>query len=149
MIRAADKRTVREIHDDIRAAQRESVETAPGAEKWKAYLLLPGFLRRLLYWWLDRSPETRKRLGGTVVLTAVGMAGKGAGWAIPIASNTLTITLGGIETKPGLSDGRIEPREYLCTTVSFDHDVVDGVPAARFVTRFRELVEAASGLEAL
>jgi pyruvate/2-oxoglutarate dehydrogenase complex dihydrolipoamide acyltransferase (E2) component len=149
VIRAADKKTVREIHDGIRAAQKESVETAPGAGKWKAYLLLPGFLRRLLYWWLDRSPETRKRLGGTVVLTAVGMAGKGTGWAVPIATNTLTIALGGIETKPGVADGVIEPREYLCVTVSFDHDVVDGVPAARFVTRFRELVEAGCGLESL
>ena len=117
---------------------------APGAAKWKVSLRLPGFLRRLFYRWLDRSPETRKRLGGTVVLTAIGMAGSGAGWGLPIASSTLTITLGGIETKPGFVDGRIEPREYLCMTVSFDHDVVDGVPAARFASRLRQIVEEAA-----
>jgi pyruvate/2-oxoglutarate dehydrogenase complex dihydrolipoamide acyltransferase (E2) component len=79
-----------------------------------------------------------------VTLTAIGMAGAGAGWGLPIASNTLTITLGGIETKPGFIDGRIEPREYLCMTISVDHDVVDGIPAARFASRLRQIAEEAS-----
>jgi hypothetical protein len=108
VIRAADKKTFRQIHDEIRAAQKESVESAPGAAKWKVFVRLPSFVRRLLYWCLDCSPEARKRLGGTVVLSAVGMAGSGAGWGLPIASNTLTITLGGIDTKPGFIDGRID-----------------------------------------
>lgn len=150
VIRQADKKTFRQIHDEIRAAQEEPVETAAGANKWKA-LRLPAFLRRLFYRWMDHSPETRKRLGGTVVLTAVGMGGSGGGWGLPISGGTLTITLGGIEIKPGCIDGRIEPREYLCVTVSVDHDVVDGVPAARFSSRLREIAgEAdllASGLE--
>ncbi len=144
VVRAADKKTFRQIHDEIRSAQKESVDSAPGAGKWKIYLRLPGFLRRLLYWWLDRSPETRMRLAGTVVLTAVGMAASGAGWGIPIASNTLTITVGGIETKPGFIDGRIEPRQYLCITISIDHDVVDGVPAARFASRLKQIAEDAA-----
>jgi len=146
VIRAADKKPFREIHEEIRAAQKDAVESRPDARKWKLYLALPGFLRRLLYWWMDRNPEGRKRLGGTVTLSAIGMAGKGTGWGIPIASATLQVTLGGIETKPGMVEGRIEPREFLSVTVSFDHDVVDGVPAARFVTRMRELVESASTL---
>ncbi len=146
VIRAADKKPVRVIHEEIRTAQKESPEESAEARRWKLYLRLPGFLRRTLYWWLDRHPETRKRLGGTVVLTAIGMAGYGAGWGVPIASNTLTVTLGGIERKPGIFEGRIEPREFLCATVSFDHDIVDGVPAARFVSHLRELVEQAFGL---
>jgi pyruvate/2-oxoglutarate dehydrogenase complex dihydrolipoamide acyltransferase (E2) component len=144
VIRGADKKTFRQIHDEIRAAQKESVESAPGVSKWKVFVRLPAVLRRLFYRWLDRSPETRKRLGGTVVLTAIGMAGSGAGWGLPIASNTLSITLGGIETKPGFIDGRIEPREYLCMTVSVDHDIVDGIPAARFASRLRQIAEEAA-----
>ena len=144
VIRRADKKTFREIHDEIRAAQRESVESDPSAGKWKGFLRLPAAFRRLFYLWLDRSPETRKRLGGTVVLTSIGMAGPGAGWGLPIASNTLTVTLGGIETKPGCIDGRIEPREYLCLTISLDHDIVDGIPAARFASRLKEIAEQAT-----
>ena len=32
-------------------------------------------------------------------------------------------------------DRRIEPREFLSLTLAFDHDVIDGAPAARFVRR--------------
>jgi len=42
--------------------------------------------------------------------------------------------------------GRIEIREYLCLTRMFDHDLVDGAPAARFTKRFQELLEAGDGL---
>ncbi|MFQ3662881.1 MAG: 2-oxo acid dehydrogenase subunit E2 [Chloroflexaceae bacterium] len=34
----------------------------------------------------------------------------------------------------------------LCVTISFDHDVVDGAPAARFIHRFKELVEGCCGI---
>jgi len=59
---------------------------------------------------------------------------------------TLTVTLGGIAEKPGVVDGRIEIREYLSMTLSFDHDIVDGAPAARFTHRLKELIESGYGL---
>jgi pyruvate/2-oxoglutarate dehydrogenase complex dihydrolipoamide acyltransferase (E2) component len=46
-------------------------------------------------------------------------------------------------------DGRIEPREYLHVTLSFDHDIIDGAPAARFAERLRQMVEGCSGLESI
>jgi pyruvate/2-oxoglutarate dehydrogenase complex dihydrolipoamide acyltransferase (E2) component len=46
-------------------------------------------------------------------------------------------------------DGRIEVRQYLCVTVSFNHDIIDGAPAARFTQSFRELVETGYGVETL
>ena len=41
---------------------------------------------------------------------------------------------------------RIEIREYLSLTVSFDHDIIDGAPAARFTERFKDLIESGYGL---
>ena len=55
--------------------------------------------------------------------------------------HTLGLTVGGMAEKPGVVEGRIEIREYLCVTVSVDHDIIDGAPAARFVQRLKELVE--------
>jgi len=43
-------------------------------------------------------------------------------------------------------DDKIEIREYLNVTISFDHDIVDGAPAARFTQRLKELIESGSGL---
>ena len=37
-------------------------------------------------------------------------------------------------------------REYLCLTVSLNHDIIDGAPAARFVTRLKEPIESGFGL---
>jgi pyruvate/2-oxoglutarate dehydrogenase complex dihydrolipoamide acyltransferase (E2) component len=76
------------------------------------------------------------------------MFGTGGGWGITPTNYTLQLTVGGIARKPGLTeDDEIEPREYLHVTATFDHDVVDGAPAARFLERLRELVEGAHGLD--
>ena len=57
------------------------------------------------------------------------------------------VALGGIGQKPGFVDGRIEVREYLSVTISFDHNVVDGAPAARFAQHWKELVERGAGID--
>ena len=46
----------------------------------------------------------------------------------------------------GVIDGRIQICEYLCLTISFDHDIIDGAPAARFTTRLSELIASGFGL---
>ena len=82
-----------------------------------------------------------------MMVTAVGMFGSGGGWAITMPNFTLNVAVGGISLKPGVHEGEIVPREYLDLTVSVDHDVVDGAPAARFVQTFRTLLESAYGLD--
>lgn len=143
VIRGANRRTVREIHDEIRRIQAEPAASAQrsGALR-RLSAVTPGFLRRLFLRALRRNPHWLKRTAGTTLVTAVGMFGTGAGWAVGIVPlHTLALTVGGIARKPGLVEGRIEPREYLSLTASFDHDVVDGAPAARFARRLRELIE--------
>ena len=96
---------------------------------------------------LRKYPHWLKRTAGTALVTAAGMFGTGTGWAVGIVPlHTLCLTVGGITRKPGLVDGRIEPREYLALTASIDHDVVDGAPAARFAKHLRELIEGAEVL---
>jgi hypothetical protein len=55
--------------------------------------------------------------------------------------------VGGIGEKPGVVDGQIALREYLSLTISFDHDIIDGAPAARFTERLKELIESGYGLD--
>ena len=144
VIKGANRKSLREIHDEITAAKREDTSRIA---KWTGrYWYLPGFVRALVWRvWLG-SPYWRKKLTGTVGISAVGMFGAGAGWGIPISTYTLGITVGGISERPGLMKGQVVPREYLSITASFDHDIVDGAPAARFVQRLKELVESGHGL---
>ncbi|ELY54178.1 catalytic domain of components of various dehydrogenase complexes [Natronococcus amylolyticus DSM 10524] len=146
VIRAVNRRSLESIHDEIRAAQTDpSVGRQRGLAA--AGLRLPGPVRRLLWRLPQVSPRHWKRLAGTVAVTSVGMFGDGGGWAVAPTNYALQLTVGGIERKPGLVDNEVVPREYLSLTVTVDHDVVDGAPAARFVGRLRELVEAAHGLD--
>jgi len=144
-VRAANRKTFPEIHHEIRAAQGEDV-----VKGFKAFLFLPTFLFRIgwwVLWWMSgRYPQVWKKYWGTVGLTAVGMFGKGAGWGIPLAGQTLMSTLGGIGEKPGVVDGQIATREYLSMTISFDHEIIDGAPAARFTQRLKDLIESGYGL---
>ncbi len=146
IIRAANEKTLSEIHHEIRAAQTEPVERADVFGKIQWYLLLPRPLRGLFWRILGSNPTRIKRFGGTVAVTSVGMFGKGIGWAIPMATSTLTVAIGGIAQRPSLADGRIAIGEHLCLTVSMDHDVIDGAPAARFAARLVELIEGGVGL---
>jgi pyruvate/2-oxoglutarate dehydrogenase complex dihydrolipoamide acyltransferase (E2) component len=43
-------------------------------------------------------------------------------------------------------DHRIEVRKYLSVTISFDHDIIDGAPAARFMQQLKKLIESGYGL---
>jgi hypothetical protein len=145
IIPAVNKRTHREIHDAIRASQTRPGQTAElRFMRW--FPVLPAFLRRAFYRIVMRMPHLLRRYSSTVLVTAVGMYGQGGGWAITMPNFTLTVALGGIAEKPGVVEGKIEIREYLNLTLSIDHDIVDGAPAARFTRRFKELIETGYGL---
>jgi pyruvate/2-oxoglutarate dehydrogenase complex dihydrolipoamide acyltransferase (E2) component len=145
IFRAANKKAYRDINDEIQMAQSVGTRSEAGTF-YRKFSSLPRFMRAPVYWLRAKSPRLEKQFAGTVLLTAVGMFGEGGGWGIPLAPYTLNVTLGGIAEKPGVVDGRIEIREYLSLTVSFDHDIVDGAPAARFTERLKELIESGYGL---
>jgi len=56
--------------------------------------------------------------------------------------HSLAVFVGGCSVRPRVVDGRVQVREVLDLTLTFDHDVVDGAPAARFVAALRGLMEA-------
>lgn len=143
-VRAANKRTVQDIHNEIRAVQYQPTKTREFGALW--FARLPRFVRDLFYWYVYKNPSLLKKTFCTVGVTAMGMFGKGGGWAIPFGVHTLDVALGGIAEKPGAVNGRIEIREYLDVTLSFDHDIVDGAPATRFASRFQELISDGYGL---
>jgi pyruvate/2-oxoglutarate dehydrogenase complex dihydrolipoamide acyltransferase (E2) component len=149
IIRSANKKSLFELHGEIRQAQSSKPEETRVISLMKLYLLLPAFIRSLFFQIMDRSPHMMKKNGGTVMLTSVGMFGEGGGWGIPIATHTLNVTVGGIFNRPFASSKGLEEREHLCMTVTFDHVIIDGAPAARFLKRFSSLIAEGAALEQL
>lgn len=152
VIQGANHKTFWEIHQEIRTVQSTPVPPSRG---------IPGWLRSamLVSWPLSKlvraafavatrcDARIRVSATGTVFVTAVGMFGKGhSGWGIATTPQSLGLLVGSIAWKPGVVDGRIEPREILNLTVQFDHDIVDGAPATRFTRRLIDLIESGCGL---
>ena len=147
IVRAAQLKSVGEIHREIRVAQAGVKERVRQQSRFRFLTVMPWFVRSLVFRFLRGHARLWSGMAGTVAITAVGMFGPGRmGWGLPIAPAPLMLTLGGISEKPAIVNGRIESREILCMTISLDHDVVDGAPAARFVSRLTELLEAGHGL---
>jgi 2-oxoacid dehydrogenases acyltransferase (catalytic domain) len=152
VVRAADRKSYMEINQEIRALQNRPVPPSKGVPPlMQRLMLLPWPLPRLfislirLYMRFDPAGMAAK--GGTVGITAVGMFGEHSGWGITPNGHTLDLVVGSISRKPAVVEDRIEPREILNLTVVFDHDVVDGAPAARFVERLLDLIESGAGLD--
>jgi pyruvate/2-oxoglutarate dehydrogenase complex dihydrolipoamide acyltransferase (E2) component len=79
---------------------------------------------------------------GKVAVTAVGMFTSEPVWFIPHGSATVLLTVGSIERRNEWIDGAQAEREFLCLTGSFDHNVVDGAPAARFMHQLLETIKS-------
>jgi pyruvate/2-oxoglutarate dehydrogenase complex dihydrolipoamide acyltransferase (E2) component len=138
-IRAAQAKTCRDIHDEIRAAQRRVSEHVGDLTGIGWVRFIPGFLLRTFIRLASRSIVMGERYG-KVAVTAVGMFGEGPTWFVPHGGATVCVTVGGIVQRPVPVDGGYQAREHLCLTVSFDHAIIDGAPAARFMRSFGELL---------
>jgi pyruvate/2-oxoglutarate dehydrogenase complex dihydrolipoamide acyltransferase (E2) component len=152
IVRAANRKTLRQIHHEIRAAQVADMRRV--MPRFGLLSLMPTALYRPFAWvfaWIGgRRPWMWKETVGTVGITSVGMFGTGTGWGVPATAPTaLMLTVGGIGEKRVDVDGRATTREYLSLTISVDHDLVDGAPAARFARRLKELIESGYGLNDL
>jgi pyruvate/2-oxoglutarate dehydrogenase complex dihydrolipoamide acyltransferase (E2) component len=153
VVRAANRKTLIEIHQEIRAAQQsEGLPPGRAARLFFSAMALPWPLCRVFVALFNlaarRDPALKVSTVGTVGVTAIGMFGKDhSGWGLEPTRHSLDLIVGSIATKPGVVAGRIEPREILHLTVVFDHDIVDGAPAARFTRQLVELIESGCGLE--
>jgi pyruvate/2-oxoglutarate dehydrogenase complex dihydrolipoamide acyltransferase (E2) component len=106
---------------------------------------IPSFLLRTFIRLASRSIAMQKRYG-VIGVTSIGMFGSGALWPLPLTSATVTAAIGTIVPRVVLAGGRVEQREHLCVTLSFDHDLIDGAAAARFSSRFAEVMSGAEPL---
>jgi pyruvate/2-oxoglutarate dehydrogenase complex dihydrolipoamide acyltransferase (E2) component len=153
VIRAANRKTFWEIHQEIRLVQSSQVTTdSEKASLFRSAMLLPwplsSLFKAIFRFAQHRDPTIVTSMAGTVGISSVGMFGKGhAGWGISTGSHALDLVVGGTGQKLAEVEGRIESRQMLSLTIIFDHDIIDGAPAARFTRSLVELIESGYGLD--
>ena len=85
--------------------------------------------------------------GAGFSITNLGMYDIETFHAIIHAPEAAILAVGAIVEKPVVKDGQVVPGRRMALTLSCDHRVVDGVIAAQFLGRLKQLVEDISALE--
>ena len=141
IVRGANRKTMAGISEEIKAEKEKNVSEAAVFRSMNLFLAIPSFIRQWVFRFLDRSPMLMKRKAGTIMVTSANMIGRGAGWGIPIATHTLNVTIGGMVDRIVGQNNHFETRQHVCLTFSFDHDIIDGAPAARFIRNVKNSIE--------
>jgi pyruvate dehydrogenase E2 component (dihydrolipoamide acetyltransferase) len=117
VIRNADQRTL----EDIDSAVLELTEKAQLAK-------------------LSREEVT----GGTFTVTNLGMYG--VDFFIPIINppEAAILAVGRIAEKPVSVNGKVEVKPVMMLSLSYDHRVIDGAPAAEFLRKIKDKLESSS-----
>jgi pyruvate/2-oxoglutarate dehydrogenase complex dihydrolipoamide acyltransferase (E2) component len=156
VIRKADKKMLCQIQEEIESAKSQPVESEGnyvlGEEQsalgMKIFIRLPQWLRLILMRLLILNhPQRVKDMMGTVMITTAGMIGHTRGWIMPFGLHPLCLAFGSLNEQAAVYRGEIQKREILHLTVLIDHDVIDGVPAARFVDDLVKKLQVGVGLQ--
>ncbi|PKL92257.1 MAG: dehydrogenase [Candidatus Goldiibacteriota bacterium HGW-Goldbacteria-1] len=154
VIRKTNEKSISEIYREIKSAAEQAIENEGDnvlgerrqAVLMKLYYFMPGFVRKMIWQIIIKNPFIAKKNMGTVAVTPVGMMGKINGWVMPVSVHPLCFAVGSIVKKPGVADNKISIREYLYLTALVDHDVIDGAPAVRVLSKLTKMVEKGEGL---
>jgi pyruvate dehydrogenase E2 component (dihydrolipoamide acetyltransferase) len=79
--------------------------------------------------------------GSTFTITNLGMYEIDAFTPIINLPETAILGVGRIKPRPAVVDGEVCVRHMVWLSLTFDHRLVDGAPAARFLQRIKQLVE--------
>jgi pyruvate/2-oxoglutarate dehydrogenase complex dihydrolipoamide acyltransferase (E2) component len=149
-IRNINGKTLKQVDEEIHNAKNAEdgkigfVETKLGR---RILGILPNALVLFFFRMLLRDHETIRKYSGTIFVTSVSMFSNIPGYVIPYAGGpkAVSFALGSTNKKPVVIGNEIVIREIINITATFNHDLVDGAPAARFMNRFRNLLEKSYG----
>jgi hypothetical protein len=147
IVRAAQTKRAHQIHAELQASREAPLGMhGPMNALEMLFFRLPRPLRKSLWFFVRRNPYWFKDLAGTVGIASMGMFTAGAAAGIPITPMTLTLTIGGIEAKLALQDGKVVEREVIHLNLSVDHDIIDGAPLMRFADRLKTILREGTAL---
>jgi pyruvate dehydrogenase E2 component (dihydrolipoamide acetyltransferase) len=104
-------------------------------------LELAGALEKLTITARDGKTQPAEMAGGTITITNVGVFGMDTGTPILNPGEVAIVALGTIKQKPWVVDGEVRPRFVTTIGASFDHRIVDGDVASRFLADVASIIE--------
>jgi hypothetical protein len=151
LLKQVNRRSAQDIHREIQAALQKSIVDEKdfilnphqfSRLAMQLYYLSPQRLRLFLWRRIFANPFRARKNSGTVMVTTVNAADGSTGWIVPSRNmHNIALSLGSISRKPWVVSNKVEVRDILHLTVTFNHDVIDGVPARRFVQDLVKTIE--------
>jgi pyruvate/2-oxoglutarate dehydrogenase complex dihydrolipoamide acyltransferase (E2) component len=139
-----DTKSVEEIASELKQYSESEMSSIEHLDRQDRFNNMPWLIRRFILWMGLRYPNVRLRcMGATFGLSSIGKWGAKA--LIPPCVSTSTFGIGEVEQRAVVLDGKIEIRPMMTITLNFDHRIIDGAPAARFMADVKRLLEG--GLE--
>ncbi len=148
VINECNKSSVVDISNTIRNAKDIKGQNLGDLSNNKLINIIPGFLLKTFVKIADKNIKMGIKYGKLAV-TAIGMNCNKPLWFLPHGSATVLLSVGSIIKRLVKSEKGIEEKEFLCLTASFDHDLIDGAPAARFMKELIEEIESARTIDDL
>lgn len=140
ILRRANTKGLVEIDAALRQARKKPlfVGGSPVSAIDGQFFALPRFMRKMIWFFVRRSPRLFREVAGTVALTSLPWRtdGRGIGWGI--SPMTLTLVVGATSRQLKLVEDQTVEHEVLQLHFSADHDVIDAAPLARFVVLFKK-----------
>ena len=139
-----DRKPLIEIASELKKYGEDDICSVPKLALEDRFNRMPWLFRRVILWLGLRHPDIRLHyMGATFGLSSLGM--HGCKVLIPPCVSTSTFGVGEVEEKAVVVNGKIEIRPIMSLVLNFDHRVIDGAPAARFMQEVTSLIQG--GLE--
>jgi len=146
VIREVSSKSVDEITAELERVKQDTSQKngfiGSPTREW-TLARLPRFLVRFIFKLGLKDHGFVRRISGTTFVTSVSMFENTPGFVLPFVGGpkATSFAFGSIYKKPLAIRNEIKICEVVSVTASFNHDIVDGAPAARFINRLRRLIE--------
>jgi len=139
-IEAPDEKPLAQVAEELRAYGEDEISNIPQLDIEDRFNNMPWLFRRFILWLGMRFPKVRLRyMGATFGLSSLGKFG--AWGLIPPCVSTSTFGVGTVEPRAVVREGAIVVRPMMTLILNFDHRLIDGAPAARFMQDVQKLLE--------
>jgi pyruvate/2-oxoglutarate dehydrogenase complex dihydrolipoamide acyltransferase (E2) component len=140
VIKNPDTKPLIEISRELQEYGERSIADVPQLALEERFNHMPWLLRRLILLIGLAVPWIRFRyMPATFGLTSIGKYGVRA--LIPPCVGASTFGVGNVEQKAVVRDGQIEICPMMTLILNFDHRLIDGAPASRFLSDIQKLME--------
>jgi len=135
-----DQKSLPEIAAELRGYGTAKIEDLPTINLQNVITKVPGFIRRTMLRLATCFPPVRLAVNrATFGLTTLGKYGVVTAFGPCLCACTFGI--GTIEDRPVVRDGQVTVRPMMTIALSYDHRLIDSVPAAMFMRDVKELLE--------